>query len=130
MRTIRILLFIIISTNFLTACSNMSGNVVPQNGPTMEQVYDGMTGGQKTKTHAAAYPKRNISYLPRGTKESSSVDREFRKLPNPELKMYVFPHVAGKEEVPIPGYYTAFSAYEQDHYALQNEMVRGSLSCC
>jgi conjugative transfer region lipoprotein (TIGR03751 family) len=35
--------------------------------------------------------------------------------------MYVFPHFAGKDEVPIPGYYTAFNAYTQEHYALPSE---------
>jgi len=130
MRMILVRVFIMISISLLTACSSMSGNVVPKKGPTMEQVYDGMA--VSTPHHASLYnehkkisqtmgvPLHVASSLPR-----SAVTQEFHKLLNPELPLYVFPHLAGKDDLPVPGYFTVFNAYEHDHYALPNEMARG-----
>jgi conjugative transfer region lipoprotein (TIGR03751 family) len=112
MRT-TIMLMLVMSSISLSACSSMAGNVVPDKGPTMEQVYDGMETNQTyQKPHVAS--KRSALPL-------YATNSNFHKLPNPELKMYVFPHLAGKDEVPVPGYYTAFNGYTQDHYALPNE---------
>lgn len=117
MRSIVMLTFLIISIN-LAGCS-MSGNVVPQQGPSMEQVYDSMEVKRvKEETHATTAS----TIIPVNT-----VDNQFHKLPNRELKMYVYPHLAGNDEVPIPGYYTEFNAYTSDHYALPSETTREKL---
>lgn len=123
------LVFITISISLLNACS-MSGNVVPKRGPTMEQVYDGMATSVPTHSCANNHCKRLSQPLGElldvaSDIPKSALDREFHKLPNPALHLYVFPHLAGKDEVPVPGYFTVFNAYEQDHYALANEMQRG-----
>ena len=94
----------------LNACSSMTGNVIPEKGPSMEQVYDSM---EQEKPAESVEP-----VLIRNTQST------FQKLPNPELKMYVYPHLAGHDEIPIPGYYTVFNAYTQDHYALPLETTR------
>ncbi len=104
-------LFVLLWISSLTACSSFSGNVVPNKGLTMEQVYD---------SHESV--DNNASRLP--PVPANAVSREFKKLPNPELTMYVYPHVAGKEQLPIPGYETVFSAYTETHYALPNEIIR------
>lgn len=91
----------------------MAGNVVPQKGPTMEQVYDSMEildKKEESNQHSSTH-----STLPLNAERSM-----FHKVSNPELKMYVYPHLAGKDQVPVPGYYTAFNAYTQDHYLLPN----------
>ena len=122
--------FILCSTSILSACS-MSGNVVPKSGPTMEQVYDSMP----QKKHRA--PSPTVGEQTSLVSDAREFDEEpniiakipstypFHKLPNPALTMYVFPHLAGKDAVPIPGYTTVFNAYTQDHYALANEVIRG-----
>ena len=46
----------------------------------------------------------------------------FKRLPNPDLVMYVFPHLSGAEGSPIPGYTTAFPFYDTVHYALPGEV--------
>ncbi len=111
-----IILILAVSLISLSACSSLSGNVVPEKGPTMEQVYDSMETAdpeEKIKSHQA----NTQAALPLNVKNSS-----FHKVLNPELKMYVYPHLAGKDELPVPGYYTAFNAYTQDHYVLSNEL--------
>jgi len=100
-----IMLMLVMGSISLSACSSMSGNVVPEKGPTMEQVYDSM---ETDATPLASY----------GVPPTLPVSDSFHKLPNPELNMYVFPHLAGTEEVPIPGYDTEFSGYTRDHYVL------------
>lgn len=109
-------LSVIALISLLTACSSMSGNVVPEKGPTMEQVYDSEGDYRSTKNHLHSTCYSAV--------HANAVSHEFHKLPNPELKMYVYPHLAGKEQLPIPGYYTVFNGYTQDHYVLPNEIVR------
>lgn len=146
--TIKYLMLITALIN-LTACSSLS-NSVPHSGPTMEQVYDGM--GKKTPSQNAnnsnfnntqstiitnndnedinqiakqikLLGKTNISGSSLNNNVSANaIDKEFHKLPNPEIKMYIFPHLAGSDQVPIPGYTTAFNVYEHDYYALPNEL--------
>ena len=113
MRTILMLMSAITSIS-LSACSSMSGNVVQEKGPSMEQVYDSMKASDvKQITHQRT--ARAITPL-------NTANSTFHKIPNPELHMYVYPHLAGKDEMPVPGYFTEFNAYPQDHYALPNEI--------
>jgi conjugative transfer region lipoprotein (TIGR03751 family) len=49
-------------------------------------------------------------------------DAIFPRLPNPTLVMHVFPHLAGEDSVPVPGYATAFPMYERTKYALPGEV--------
>ena len=46
----------------------------------------------------------------------------FPRLSNPTMVMYVFPHLAGETQAPVPGYATAFPMYEQVEYALPGEV--------
>jgi conjugative transfer region lipoprotein (TIGR03751 family) len=51
----------------------------------------------------------------------NEIDRLFVRLPNPDLVMYVFPHLAGEQPIPVPGYSTVFPLYEHVQYALPGE---------
>ncbi len=53
----------------------------------------------------------------------TEIYRQFQRLPNPDLVMYVFPHLTGSEAVPVPGYSTVFPLYQQVHYALPGERI-------
>ncbi|WP_397458521.1 TIGR03751 family conjugal transfer lipoprotein [Pseudomonas asplenii] len=53
----------------------------------------------------------------------SEIYRQFQRLPNPDLVMYVFPHLAGSDPVPVPGYSTVFPLHQRVHYALPGERV-------
>jgi conjugative transfer region lipoprotein (TIGR03751 family) len=54
---------------------------------------------------------------------ATEVYSQFRRLPNPDLAMYVFPHLAGSDPVPVPGYTTVFPLYQRVQYALPGERV-------
>lgn len=53
----------------------------------------------------------------------SEIYRQFQRLPNPDLVLYVFPHLSGSESVPVPGYSTVFPLYQRVQYALPGERV-------
>lgn len=53
----------------------------------------------------------------------NEIKSQFHRLPDPDLVMYVFPHLAGSEPVPVPGYSTVFPFYRQLQYALPGERV-------
>jgi conjugative transfer region lipoprotein (TIGR03751 family) len=53
----------------------------------------------------------------------NEIQRQFQRLPNPDLVMYVFPHVAGTDPVPVPGYSTVFPLYQRVQYAMPGERV-------
>ncbi|WP_248746228.1 TIGR03751 family conjugal transfer lipoprotein [Pseudomonas sp. MWU12-2037] len=53
----------------------------------------------------------------------TEIYRQFHRLPNPDLVMYVFPHLAGSDPVPVPGYSTVFPLYQSVQYALPGERV-------
>ena len=54
---------------------------------------------------------------------AQALNQQFPRLPNPDLVMYVFPHLAGEESVPVPGYSTVFPLYRHVPYALPGERV-------
>lgn len=60
----------------------------------------------------------NIGYTRTAQNEIYS---QFKRLPNPDLVMYVFPHLAGSDPAPIPGYSTVFPLYQRVQYAMPGE---------
>jgi len=67
-----------------------------------------------------ATPAANATYM---RTASTEIYRQFRRLPNPDLVMYVFPHLAGTDPVPVPGYSTVFPLYQRVQYAMPGERV-------
>ena len=55
----------------------------------------------------------------------NEIETIFPRLPNPTLVMYVFPHLATEERVPVPGYATTFPIYERVEYGLPGEVSPG-----
>ena len=115
----------------LAGCAGTGGDtaVLPQDGPTMKTIYEAHFEGL-----AAEDPRvlRRGVERPLGDGEADlagysrtafdELDVRFPRLPNPTLVMYVFPHLAGSERVPVPGYATAFPMYERPEYALPGEV--------
>ncbi len=54
--------------------------------------------------------------------EKNQLEAKFKLLPNPTLYMFVAPHLASQDQVPIPGYLTEFKMWEKDHYAMPGEV--------
>ncbi|KTB95173.1 conjugal transfer protein [Pseudomonas syringae ICMP 11293] len=73
-----------------------------------------------TDADVQAAPAEQMRYTRTARNE---IYRQFQRLPNPDLVMYVFPHLAGTDPVPVPGYTTVFPLYQRVQYALPGERV-------
>ena len=102
-------------------------NTLPQDGPTMEQIYRRHMGGAKgpaTPTPPIGHPA-TAKAAPFGHYQDASledIDTRFARLPNPDLVMYVAPHLSPNGRYPIPGYSTVFPLYESVEYAMPGEV--------
>jgi conjugative transfer region lipoprotein (TIGR03751 family) len=115
----------------LGGCAGTKESVLPQDGPPMEAIYDAHMrelGAQDPTVVRGALGTRRINSgeedLDGYTREAfNELDVTFPRLPNPSLVMYVFPHLAGAERTPVPGYTTTFPLYERVEYALPGEVA-------
>lgn len=106
------------------------GGTVPRNGPTMADVYEtamNQSNGatleqmrQRVQSPVAYTGNTQISGYTRTA--NNEIENLFPTLPNPELVMYIYPHLVGDDEAPVPGYSTAFTLYEREHFALPGEI--------
>lgn len=117
----------------LTGCVTNSEKLLTHGGRSMDQVWRQETGGDPSQRLLmdARQALRRPLHEP-GSKNAASsytrtaqneIYRQFHRLPNPDLVMYVFPHLAGSDPVPVPGYSTVFPLYQRVQYALPGERV-------
>ena len=114
----------------LAGCASTKEAVLPQDGPSMKTIYEQHFNEMGTQDPQAIRQELNGRTISTGTDALHSYTREahneidtiFPRLPNPTLVMYVFPHLAGGEGVPVPGYATTFPMYERVEYALPGEV--------
>ena len=114
----------------LAGCASTKEAVLPQDGPSMKDIYQGHI--QEMNAQDPLSIRQELGNRPILTGDAAlhgytrdaanEIDAIFPRLPNPTLVMYVFPHLAGEESVPVPGYATAFPMYERTEYALPGEV--------
>ncbi|MEQ8234505.1 MAG: TIGR03751 family conjugal transfer lipoprotein [Gammaproteobacteria bacterium] len=117
----------------LAGCAGTKESVLPQSGPTMKAIYEAHLETMGANDPLAV--RRELGSRPLGNEDvdlagySRTAHTElatiFPRLPNPALVMYVFPHLAGAERVPVPGYATTFTLYDRVEYALPGEVPSG-----
>lgn len=124
----------------LGGCATSKDKLLPQGDHTMLDVWQQETGGSAgggrparqlldgrqglrrplTEPDVKGMPDANAAYTRTGANE---IYRQFHRLPNPDLVMYVFPHLAGNDPVPVPGYTTVFPLYQRVQYAMPGERL-------
>lgn len=114
----------------VTGCSTSKEEMLPPGDSTMLELWNDGASASYATTESRATLRRPVSdserTLSQQTRESYSRTQEneiqqvFPRLPNPDLVMYVFPHLAGGN-TPVPGYSTVFPFYSQVQYALPGE---------
>lgn len=108
----------------LTGCASKQA-ILPQDLPSMQQIYERhfdvrrLRGDPGAGVRERAPDAEPVTVVPAATAPAAA--RVFTRLPNPDLILYVYPHLAGAEGVPVPGYATAFPLYERVEYALPGE---------
>lgn len=114
----------------LSGCASTKDAVLPQDGPPMKAIYEQHIqemGARDPLVVREALGNRPVvdgdGALHGYTRDAyNEIDTTFPRVPNPSLVMYVFPHLAGNEQVPVPGYVTTFPMYERVEYALPGEV--------
>jgi conjugative transfer region lipoprotein, TIGR03751 family len=106
-----------------TAGSDSSGQTNQQsNRQSSRQLLDARQALRRPLTHTDIQnsPAIQANYTSTAYNE---IERQFQRLPNPDMLMYVFPHLAGSDPVPVPGYTTVFPLYQRIQYAMPGERV-------
>ncbi len=121
---------LLLAAMLMNACSiaGPRSSPLPSEGPTMDQIYRERTGEADRNRVRERLPLRPPSeYSPGPIREAAmrQIERRFTRLPNPDLIMVVFPHLAGGK-YPVPGYVTAFPMYERVEYLLPGEAPAAS----
>lgn len=116
----------------LTGCSTSKEEMLPPGDSSMLELWQGEDGGgtahnavaardslrrplTESESQATAASDRSYSRT-----QESEISQQFPRLPNPDLVMYVFPHLADGN-APVPGYSTVFPFYSQVQYAMPGE---------
>lgn len=125
--------FILLSALLLAGCSTSQETLLPvDESTTMLSLWSQQTGeGNTTDSHAvlgartqlhrpltAVDATEQLSYT---RTAENAIHSQFRRLPNPDMVMYVYPHLTGESGVPVPGYSTVFPLYSGVQYALPGE---------
>ncbi|EBW5403530.1 TIGR03751 family conjugal transfer lipoprotein [Salmonella enterica subsp. enterica serovar Southampton] len=124
-------ILILLLSLLLTACSTDQKTLLPvDENTTMLNIW-----GKQNNDAQALYDARSVLHRPlddatltaqqqQATRSDGNATQAlFRRLPNPDLEMYIFPHLAGSEDVPVPGYTTVFPFYNRVQYALPGERI-------
>lgn len=115
----------------LAGCASTKTAVLPQDGPSMKAIYEAHLQKGNTQDPQAIRSELGHRTIVKGGSDLQGYTRDafneiealFPRLANPTLVIYVFPHLAGESQAPVPGYATAFTLYEQVEYALPGELV-------
>jgi conjugative transfer region lipoprotein (TIGR03751 family) len=112
----------------LAGCASGSKlSTLPSEGPTMAEIYrQHMTGQRNGPPDGAALPPpHDDGRSQMGIHQqavANEVDGRFARLPNPDLVMFVTPHLSPNGRYPVPGYSTVFPMYETVEYAMPGEV--------
>ena len=111
-----------------SACTTSKDELLPHGNQTMMDVWEqGTSGASSRQLVEARQALRRPLELGQTDKNEfnrtaqNEIYSQFKRLPNPDLVMYVFPHLAGSDPAPIPGYSTVFPLYQRVQYAMPGE---------
>lgn len=116
-----------------SGCSTSKEEMLPAGDHTMLALWNG-EDGSGSASQAASVARMSLrrpltpveQQAAPGTDDSysrtaaSEISQQFPRLPNPDMVMYIFPHLA-EGTSPVPGYSTVFSFYGQTQYAMPGE---------
>lgn len=114
----------------LAGCSSSKEAILPVGDSTMMDLWQHLSGSVRQGMQAREALRRPLTGTEqvgeRSQAESysrtqeSEISQQFPRLPNPDMVMYVYPHLADNS-APVPGYSTVFPFYSRPQYALPDE---------
>lgn len=111
----------------ISGCSTSQETLLPVDENTTMMSIWSRHGGGRSLADARSQLRRPLTTITAQEQQgyprtaANEVQSQFRRLPNPDMVMYVYPHLSGSEGVPVPGYSTVFPLYTQVRYALPGE---------
>jgi len=67
-----------------------------------------------------------LDYIPYTREQRTELVNLFPRLANPDLVIYVYPHLATRTRAPIPGYTTVIPLYDRVEYRLPGETLEAT----
>lgn len=119
-----------------SGCSTSKDEMLPHGDATMMDVWEhGTTGSAGSASSRLLLDARQTLRRPLDPQQAAvrndnaaftrtaqnEIYSQFKRLPNPDLVMYVYPHLAGTDPAPVPGYTTIFPFYQRVQYAMPGE---------
>ncbi|QBS12919.1 TIGR03751 family conjugal transfer lipoprotein [Legionella geestiana] len=108
----------------LNACASsiVTSSAIPEGGLTVSQLYQ-QSVSEPVQSWSVKRPAKPVNYAGYTRDASNEIQNLFKPLDNPQIPIYVFPHVAliGDEQLIKPGYTTGFFLYKQNQFALASE---------
>ena len=119
MKAIIIILLVLINT----ACASKDPFEMAKTGPTMKQSYENHLLGDvvlATEVTGNSLISRSLeNYI-----NYNSIDEyAYKRLQNPELEMFIYPHRSTRHGVVVPGYTIKFPMYERVQYGLVGDVA-------
>ena len=125
-------IYLLLAALWLAGCSTSKEQLLPPGDSTMLDLWQQKSGSPQMTAEARAVLRRDLNDVERNAQPAvaesysrdanSEIQQQFPRLPNPDLVMYVFPHMT-VGNVQVPGYSTVFPFYSQVQYALPGERV-------
>ncbi|RJL51858.1 TIGR03751 family conjugal transfer lipoprotein [Pectobacterium carotovorum] len=114
----------------LSGCSTSKVQMLPPGDSTMLELWNGGASTTQARHEGRTTLRRTLTDTDQvnvlreaenySRTQENEIQQTFPRLPNPDLVMYVYPHLS-KGNTPVPGYSTVFPFYSQVQYALPGE---------
>lgn len=117
-----------------SGCATSKDELLPHGDSNMMDVWNQGSSGSSSASSRQLLDARQDLRRPLQTNQAeldenakftrtaqNEIYSQFKRLPNPDLVMYVFPHLAGSDPAPIPGYTTVFPLHQRVQYAMPGE---------
>ncbi|HAF5680664.1 TPA: TIGR03751 family conjugal transfer lipoprotein [Salmonella enterica subsp. enterica serovar Muenchen] len=121
---------VMLSGMLLAGCSSSKEAILPAGDSTMPDLWQHRSGSAQQGAQVREALCRPLTEPERqggrtqaesySRTQESELSQQFPRLPNPDMVMYVFPHLADGS-APVPGYSTVFPFYSRPQYALPGE---------
>lgn len=130
MKLVSILL--LLTSCVLTGCFTPKDKMLPAGNSSMLDIWHQGASTNYATREGRTTLRRNLNDSEQTTSKQAAesysrtqeneIQQTFPRLPNPDMVMYVYPHLADGN-TPVPGYSTVFPFYSQIQYALPGERI-------
>ena len=112
--------------SLLTGCSTSQRDLLPTGDSTMKDIWNKGAGDNSNinayRSHNGVSTREQQTYTRTAENETQNL---FPRLPNPDLVMYVYPHLTdSSEQMPVPGYSSVIPFYGRVQYAQPGERTK------